>query len=83
MDGPRDYRNKWSQKKTNTIYHLYKESKIWNKGTHLQNRNRFHRHRKQTYAYQIRKGVGGGIRSLGLADTTTICKTDKQQDPTV
>ena len=30
-----------SQKKTNTLlYHLYVESKIWHKGTCLQNRNR-------------------------------------------
>ena len=32
--------------------------------------NKTHRHRKQIYGYQSRKGVGEGyIGSLGLADT--------------
>ena len=28
-----------------------------------------HRHRKQTYGYQMIEGEGGGIRSIGLTDT--------------
>ena len=55
---------------TNTIwYHLYVESKIWQKWTYLPKQKQIHRHRKQTCGCQ---GVGvvgeGGIGSLGLAD---------------
>ena len=32
--------NEVSQKKTNIIYHLYAESKIWHKQTSLKNRKR-------------------------------------------
>ena len=40
MDRPRDY-TKWSQTKRNIWYHLYVESKKWNKWIYLQNRNGF------------------------------------------
>ena len=43
-----------------------------------------HRHRKQTYGYQV--GKGGGRDKLGVWDQqihTTIYKVDKQQGPTV
>ena len=42
MDGPNDYQTKWSrlERERQISYHLYAESKIWNKLTYLQNRNR-------------------------------------------
>ena len=42
MDGPKDYQTKWSrlERERQISYHLYAESKIWNKVTYLQNRNR-------------------------------------------
>ena len=49
--------NKVRQRKINIVwYHLYVESKKWYKWTYLQNQNKMHRHRKQTYNY---KGEGG------------------------
>ena len=42
MDATRDYHTKWNKserEKTNTLYHLHVESKIWNKWTYLWNRN--------------------------------------------
>ena len=49
MDGPKDYQTKWSrlERERQISYHLYAESKIWNKLTYLQNRNT-HRHWKET-----------------------------------
>ena len=41
------------------------------------------RHRKQTYGNKRGKRREGQIRSVGLTDTTTIYKTDKQPGPTV
>ena len=38
VDATRDYHTKRSQRKTNTIYHLCVESKIWHKWTYLWNR---------------------------------------------
>ena len=42
MDGPKDYQTKWSrlERERQISYHLYAESKIWNKLTYLQNINR-------------------------------------------
>ena len=41
MDGATDSHTKSVRKrKTNTVYHLNVESKIWHKYTYLQNRNR-------------------------------------------
>ena len=54
MDGPRDNHTKWSQRKTNIIwYHVYVETKIWQKMTYLVTKQKqAHRHREQTYDCQ-------------------------------
>ena len=40
MDTTGDYHTKWNKKNTNIIYHLHMASKIRQKWTHPQNRNR-------------------------------------------
>ena len=52
--------NEVSQRKTNTIYHLYMESKTLIQINLFTKQKLPHRHRKQTYSFQ--KGhVEGGI----------------------
>ena len=45
-------------------YHLYVESRIWQKWTYLKNRKQTHGQRKQTYGYQ--RGKGGERDKLGV-----------------
>ena len=54
-------------RKTNIGYHFYVESKIWQKGTYLQNRNRL-KERTDLWLPRGRGAEGGWTRSLGLVD---------------
>ena len=85
MDGPRDYHTKWSKSdgERQISYHLYVESKIWQKWTYVQNRNRL-------TDIENRRVVAKGERQerdkLGAWDWqiyTTIHRIDNQQGPTV
>ena len=50
-----------SQTKTNTVwYHLYVESKIYNKLVNIIRKKQTHRYRGKTSGYQCRKGSGEG-----------------------
>ena len=67
MHGPRDDHTKWSQTKTNIIYHLYVESKHWYKWTYSQNRLTDIENK-----LMVTKGESGGegwSKNLGLTDT--------------
>ena len=62
-----DYLTKWNKsgkKTTDTIYHLYLESKMWHKWTYLQNSNTV---TKNKFVVIIWKG-GGGRDKLGVWD---------------
>ena len=66
-----------SQRKTNTIYHSYMESKLWHKWTYLWNRNRLTDIENR---FAVTKGVGGwGGNGLGVWDEqmqTSIYRMD-------
>ena len=52
---------KISQRKTNTVcYHLYVESKKYNKVVKITKKKQTHRYREQTSGYQWGKGRGEG-----------------------
>ena len=56
-----------SQRKTNTVqYHLYVESKKYNKLVNITKKKQTHRRREQTSGYQW--GEGRGRRNLGVGD---------------
>ena len=81
MEGPGDYLNKWSQRKTNIVwYHLYAESKKKLIQMNLFTKQKqMHRLRKWICDYQRGKVGNGLIGNWGL---TVIFKTDNQQGPT-
>ena len=63
MDGLGEHYAKWnkSDRKTNTIwYHLYVESKKYNKLVNITKKKQTHRYREQTSSYQWGEGNGGG-----------------------
>ena len=72
------------KRKTNTTwYHLYMESKIWNKWIYLQNRNKLMDMENRVV---VTKGEGEGVgwtESLGLVDANYCIWSDKQWDPAV
>ena len=50
-----------SQRKTNTVwYHLYVESKKYNKQMNITKQKQIHRYREQTNGYQWEDGSGEG-----------------------
>lgn len=65
MDATRVYHTKWSEaeRKTNTIWNLYMESKVWYKWPILKQKQ-MHRHRDQTLWFI--KGVGGRENKPGV-----------------
>ena len=61
MDGLGGHYAKWTkrQRKTNTVwYHLYVESKKYNKLVNITKKKQTHRYREQTGGYQRGKGMG-------------------------
>ena len=67
-DEPRGYHSKWnkSDRKTNAIYHLYVESKIWPRWTYLQNRIRLTHGEQRCGCYGgQRKARAGSAGSAG------------------
>ena len=62
MDGLGGYYAKWNKsKKTNTVwYHIYVESKKYNKLGNITKKKKAHRNRKQTSGYQRRKEEARG-----------------------
>ena len=55
-----------SQRKTNTIYLLYVESKQYNKPVNITKKKQTHRYREQTSAYQWEEGSSGQHRGRGV-----------------
>ena len=55
-----------SQRKTSTSYHLYVESKKYNKQMNITKQKQTHRYREQTSGYQWGKGQdkGRGLRGI-------------------
>ena len=48
------------QRKTNTVYHLYVESKKYNTPADIAKQKQTHTYREQTSSYQLREGRGEG-----------------------
>ena len=67
MDGSRDNHTKRSTSKTNTIwYHLYVESKIWHKWTHLWNRNILRDEENRLVVVKGEEGLGKERLRVGI-----------------
>ena len=59
-----------SQRKTNSIwYHLYMESKKYNKLVNITKKKQTHRHREQTSGYHWRQGWGRRNRDRAIRGT--------------
>ena len=68
MDGLRGHNVKWHVRhgKTNTVsYHLYVESKKYNKLVKIANKKQIHRYWEQTSGYQWGEKRQGGIIGVG------------------